>query len=125
MKRMSVALFAMVAFGCFAAGAGAQRRAIYQQPPYKGQQIGTLTGGVYYARRDAYVSVFVVTPAGIVLFEPIGTEFSTWLKGELATRFKVPVKYVIYSHHHWDHGSGAGIYADTARIVGHEAMIAR
>jgi glyoxylase-like metal-dependent hydrolase (beta-lactamase superfamily II) len=37
----------------------------------------------------------------------------------------VPVKYVIYSHHHWDHGSGASVYADTARIVGHEAMIAR
>ena len=57
--------------------------------------------------------------------EPVGTEFATWLKGELASRFKVPVKYVIYSHHHWDHGSGASVYADTARIVGHEAMMAR
>jgi glyoxylase-like metal-dependent hydrolase (beta-lactamase superfamily II) len=35
------------------------------------------------------------------------------------------VKYVIYSHHHWDHGSGASVYADTARIVGHEAMMKR
>jgi glyoxylase-like metal-dependent hydrolase (beta-lactamase superfamily II) len=43
----------------------------------------------------------------------------------LASRFKVPVKYVIYSHHHWDHGSGASVYADTARIIGHEAMMAR
>jgi glyoxylase-like metal-dependent hydrolase (beta-lactamase superfamily II) len=67
----------------------------------------------------------MVTPDGIVLVEPIGVEFATWLKGELATRFKVPVKYVIYSHHHWDHGSGASVYADTARIVGHEAMMAR
>src|SRR5262245_46944398 len=74
---------------------------------------------------DDYVSVFMVTPEGIVLVEPIGTEFATWLKGELATRFKVPVKYVIYSHHHWDHGSGAAVYADTARIIGHEAMLKR
>ena len=64
----------------------------------------------------------MVTPDGIVLVEPIGTEFATWLKASCATRFKVPVKYVIYSHHHWDHGSGASVYADTARIVGHEAM---
>jgi len=35
------------------------------------------------------------------------------------------VKYVIYSHHHWDHGSGASVYADTARIIGHEAMLKR
>src|SRR5262245_51213972 len=85
----------------------AQPRAIYQQTQYKGQEIGKLTDDVYYARMDDYLSVFMVTPDGIVLVEPIGTEFATWLKGELATRFKVPVKYVIYSHHHWDHGSGA------------------
>jgi glyoxylase-like metal-dependent hydrolase (beta-lactamase superfamily II) len=105
--------------------ASAQPRAIYQQTQYKGQEIGQLTGDVYYARMDDYLSVFMVTPDGIVLVEPVGTEFATWLKGELASRFKVPVKYVIYSHHHWDHGSGASVYADTARIVGHEAMLAR
>jgi glyoxylase-like metal-dependent hydrolase (beta-lactamase superfamily II) len=103
----------------------AQPRTIYQQTQYKGQEIGQLTGDVYYARMDDYLSVFMVTPDGIVLVEPIGTEFATWLKGELARRFAVPVKYVIYSHHHWDHGSGAEVYADTARIIGHEAMMKR
>jgi glyoxylase-like metal-dependent hydrolase (beta-lactamase superfamily II) len=118
-------LAAVILVTACASIAGAQPRAIYQQTQYKGQEIGKLTGDVYYARMDDYVSVFLVTPDGIVLVEPIGTEFATWLKGELATRFKVPVKYVIYSHHHWDHGSGAAVYADTARIVGHEAMIPR
>ena len=105
--------------------ASAQPRAIYQQTQYKGQEIGQLTGSVYYARMDDYLSVFMVTPDGIVLVEPISSEFATWLKSELATRFKVPVKYVIYSHHHWDHASGASVWADTARIVGHEAMLKR
>ena len=108
-----------------ATAAFAQPRAIYQQTQYKGQEIGKLTGDVYYARMDDYLSVFMVTPDGIVLVEPIGVEFATWLKGELASRFKVTVKYVIYSHHHWDHGSGASVFADTARIVGHEAMMKR
>ncbi len=119
-----VIAFAMV-FAGMASAATAQPRGIYQQTAYKGQEIGKLTGDVYYARMDDYLSVFMVTPDGIVLVEPIGTEFATWLKGELASRFKVPVKYVIYSHHHWDHGSGASVYADTARIIGHEAMMAR
>ena len=101
----------------------AQQRSFYQQTQYKGQEIGKLTGDVYYARMDDYVSVFLVTPEGIVLVEPIGTEFATWLKGEMDKRFHVPVKYVIYSHSHWDHASGAAVYADTARLIGHENML--
>ena len=124
-RQRVAAVIAGVIVASFASAVSAQPRAIYQQTQYKGQEIGRLTGDVYYARMDDYLSVFMVTPDGIVLVEPVGTEFATWLKGELATRFKVPVKYVIYSHHHWDHGSGADVYADTARIIGHEAMMKR
>src|SRR5262245_28505591 len=101
----------------------AQARAMYQQTQYKGQEIGKLTGDIYYARMDDYVSAFMVTPEGIVLVEPIGSEMAAWLKAELARRFNVPVKYVIYSHSHWDHASGGSVYADTARFVGHENML--
>src|SRR5438552_10257578 len=100
-----------------------QARALYQQTQYKGQEIGKLTGDVYYARMDDYVSAFMVTTDGIILVEPIGAEMATWLKAELARRFNVPVKYVIYSHSHWDHASGGAVYADTARFIGHENML--
>lgn len=101
----------------------AQQRSFYQQTQYKGQEIGKLTGDVYYARMDDYVSVFMVTPQGIVLVEPIGTEFATWLKAEMDHRFHVPVKYVIYSHSHWDHASGGAVYADTAQFIGQENLL--
>jgi glyoxylase-like metal-dependent hydrolase (beta-lactamase superfamily II) len=101
----------------------AQQRSFYQQTQIKGQEIGKLTGDTYYARMDDYVSVFMVTPDGIVLVEPIGTEFATWLKAEMDRRFHVPVKYVIYSHSHWDHASGGAVYADTARLIGQENML--
>lgn len=97
--------------------------ALYQKTQYTGQEIGRLTGDVYYARWDDYVSAFMVTPEGIVLVEPVGVEFAAWLKEELAERFDVPVKYVIYSHSHADHASGAAVFADTARIIGHEALL--
>jgi glyoxylase-like metal-dependent hydrolase (beta-lactamase superfamily II) len=106
-----------------ASTAAAQPRASYQQTQYQGQEIGKLTGDVYYARMDDYVSAFMVTPDGIVLVEPIGTEMATWLKGELNRRFSVPVRFVIYSHSHWDHASGGAVYADTARFIGHENLI--
>ena len=72
---------------------------------------------------DDYVSAFMVTPDGIILVEPIGVEMATWLKAEIDKRFHVPVKYVIYSHSHWDHASGGSVYADTARSIGHENML--
>ena len=79
----------------FAATLSAQQRSLYQQTQYKGQEIGKLTGDVYYARMDDYVSVFMVTPEGIILAEPIGTEMAAWLKPELSRRFNVPVHIVV------------------------------
>jgi glyoxylase-like metal-dependent hydrolase (beta-lactamase superfamily II) len=118
--KVTVLAFAVVAF---TQSAWAQTAAQYQQTQFKGKEIGKLTGDVYFARMDDYVSVFMVTPDGIVLVEPIGTEFATWLKAEFSRRFNVPVKYVIYSHSHWDHASGGAVYADTARFIGHENML--
>jgi glyoxylase-like metal-dependent hydrolase (beta-lactamase superfamily II) len=121
--KSNIACFLGVALLAVAPAIFAQPRAAYQQTDYKGQEIGKLTGDVYYARMDDYVSAFMVTSDGIILVEPIGTEMATWLKKELAQRFKVPVKYVIYSHSHWDHASGGSMYSDTARTIGHENML--
>jgi len=120
-QRMPVILGLLA--GLLANAAWAQERSWYQQTEYKGQEIGKLTGSIYYARMDDYLSVFMVTPEGIILVEPIGTEFATWLKGEMTNRFHVPVKYVIYSHSHWDHASGGAVYADTARFIGQENIL--
>ncbi len=69
------------------------------------------------------VTVFLVTQDGIILADPLNPEFSAWLKAELATRFPgKPVRFVLESHYHWDHGRGGGMFADTARFIGHENM---
>jgi glyoxylase-like metal-dependent hydrolase (beta-lactamase superfamily II) len=125
---MTIRCTAAVVAGCvlglaFTSPGSAQSPALYQQTAHKGREIGQLTENVYFARMDDYVSAFMVTPEGIILVEPIGTDFARWLKGELASRFKVPVKYVVYSHHHWDHASGASVYADTAQLIGQAGMV--
>ena len=87
------------------------------------RSIEPVSGGVYTATNNNHRTVFLVTSEGIVLADPINADFSRWLKGELAARFKVPVRYVVYSHHHWDHASGGDVFADTARFVGHANML--
>lgn len=87
------------------------------------RSIEPVSGGVYTATNNNHRTVFLVTPEGIVLADPINADFSRWLKAEIATRFKVPVRYVVYSHHHWDHASGGEVFADTARFVGHANML--
>jgi glyoxylase-like metal-dependent hydrolase (beta-lactamase superfamily II) len=67
--------------------------------------------------------VFLVTPEGIIMSDPINRDFARWLKAEYATRFKVPVRYVLYTHRDWDHASGGVVFADTAEFVGHRNML--
>ena len=85
--------------------------------------ITEIADGVYRATNNNHGTVFMVTDEGIVLADPLNTGFSTWLKGELDSRFGVPVRYVVYSHHHWDHATGGGAFADTAQFVGHANML--
>jgi glyoxylase-like metal-dependent hydrolase (beta-lactamase superfamily II) len=91
-----------------------------QTPP---RSIVNLTGQLYRAQNDNHYTVFLVTPEGIIMSDPINRDFSRWLKAEIATRFKVPVRYVLYTHHDWDHASGGVVWADTAEFVGHAAML--
>jgi glyoxylase-like metal-dependent hydrolase (beta-lactamase superfamily II) len=93
-----------------------------QAPAAPRRSIEQVAGGVYTAVNNNHRTVFLVTPEGILLGDPINVDFAKWLKAELATRFKVPVRYVVYSHHHWDHASGGEVFADTARFVGHANM---
>ena len=86
--------------------------------------IVNVTGQLYRAQNNNHYTVFLVTPEGIIMSDPINRDFARWLKGEFATRFKVPVRYVLYTHRDWDHASGGVVFADTAEFVGHRNMLA-
>jgi glyoxylase-like metal-dependent hydrolase (beta-lactamase superfamily II) len=85
--------------------------------------IDQIAGGLYRATSNNHGTVFLVTPDGIILADPLNTDFAMWLKEQFKTRFGVPVRYVVYSHYHWDHASGGDVFADTARFVGHANML--
>lgn len=92
-----------------------------QTPAPPQRSITQLRDRLYLARNNNHDTVFLVTPQGIVLGDPISSDFSRWLKGELASRFpNRAVRVVVHSHHHWDHASGAEVWTDTAEVIGHE-----
>jgi len=87
------------------------------------REITNITGNLYEARDNIHNTVFLVTPDGVILGDPIGIVFAQWLKTELAERFDSTVKYVIYSHHHPEHATGGIVFADTATFVAHENVV--
>ena len=92
-----------------------------QQQPVRG--IVNITGQLYRAQNNNHYTVFLVTPEGIIMSDPINRDFGRWLKAEFASRFKAPVRYVLYTHRDWDHASGGVVFADTAEFVGHQNML--
>jgi glyoxylase-like metal-dependent hydrolase (beta-lactamase superfamily II) len=80
---------------------------------------------VWRAGNGNWFSLIYVTPEGIVLVDPINTSFATWVKAELARRFPgMPVRYIVYSHSHWDHIGGAAVFADShPHIVAQERVL--
>jgi glyoxylase-like metal-dependent hydrolase (beta-lactamase superfamily II) len=108
MRFLGLLLAAVVLAGAAAA----------QQAPKR--EITRIAGDLYRFQNNFHYSVFLVTPAGIVATDPINAEAATWLKAELAQRFNVPVRYLVYSHDHADHIAGGEVFADTATVVAHE-----
>lgn len=93
------------------------------QQPAVPRGIVNITGQLYRAQNNNHYTVFLVTPEGVIMSDPINRDFSRWLKNEIATRFRVPVRYVVYTHKDWDHASGGVVFADTAEFVGHVNML--
>jgi glyoxylase-like metal-dependent hydrolase (beta-lactamase superfamily II) len=81
-------------------------------------EIVQIRGDRYYVSGSAN-TVFLVTPGGIILGNPVSTEQATWLKPEL-DRFNQPVRYIIYSHNDFDHAEGAAVFGPAAQVVAHE-----
>jgi glyoxylase-like metal-dependent hydrolase (beta-lactamase superfamily II) len=74
--------------------------------------------------RSQHSALLLVTDDGILLTDPIQTNGAMWLRDELKKRFNKPVKYVVYSHAHFDHiGGGQVFQRDGATVVAHENAV--
>jgi glyoxylase-like metal-dependent hydrolase (beta-lactamase superfamily II) len=98
-----------------------QSQEVSAQQSKPDDEITKLTDDVYLHRHQSHQAIFITTPQGIIVTDPISLEAATWLKAEIRKLTDQPVRYVIYSHHHGDHITGGNVFADTALFVSHWA----
>jgi glyoxylase-like metal-dependent hydrolase (beta-lactamase superfamily II) len=82
------------------------------------------TDNVYIFRYGNHQSMFVVTQEGVIATDPIGYGRPEAVKTYVAEIRKVtdkPIKYLVYSHHHYDHIAGGQPFKDAgAKIIAHK-----
>jgi glyoxylase-like metal-dependent hydrolase (beta-lactamase superfamily II) len=82
------------------------------------------TDNVYVFRYGNHQAMFVVTSAGVIATDPIGygrPQAVTTYIDEIKKVTNQPIKYLIYSHHHYDHIAGGKPFKDAgATIVAHK-----
>src|SRR4249920_96182 len=82
------------------------------------------TDNVYVFRYQNHQSMFVVTPAGVIATDPISygrPQAAVTYVAEIKKVTDKPIKYLIYSHHHYDHAAGGKPFKDAgATIVAHK-----
>jgi glyoxylase-like metal-dependent hydrolase (beta-lactamase superfamily II) len=123
MSRLTFSLVAAILVAaCVGVAAHAQQSAA---PPFATTKVDG-TDNVYIFRNGGHQSMFVVTSAGVIATDPIA--YARPLGGatyvsEIKKVTSQPIKYVIYSHHHFDHIAGGQPFKDAgATFIAHKKV---
>lgn len=88
-----------------------------QAPPYETKKVAD---GVYIYRHMGHQSMFVVTSDGVVATDPISPAAAKIYLQEIRKVTSAPIRYVIYSHHHFDHIAGGAPFKEAgATFIAH------
>src|ERR1700678_4419825 len=102
MMRLASALIA-----CALAATALPARAQTPPPLFSTTKVDG-TDGVYIFRYQGHQAMFVVTPDGVIATDPIGERrpAAAAYIAEIRKITQAPIKYVVYSHSHYDHIAG-------------------
>ena len=120
-RILRVILWAAVAATLLGGSTQAQEPA--KPPPFATTKVEG-TDNVYIFRYGNAQAMFVVTSAGVIATDPIGygrPQAVTTYLDEIKKVTNQPVRYVIYSHHHFDHIAGGKPFKDAgATFIAHK-----
>ena len=85
--------------------------ALGQLPPgMKPFETTKIAEGVYSFRFFFHRNIFIVTDDGVIATDPLNPKAAGILMREIKKIPDKPVKYLVYSHNHWDHVLGGKIF---------------
>src|SRR5262247_3630318 len=117
MARLSYGIVAgILAAVCLGVVAYAQQPAA---PPFATTKVDG-TDNVYVFRYGNHQSMFVVTSAGVIATDPIGygrPQAVVTYVDEIKKVTNQPIKYLVYSHHHFDHIAGGKPFKDAGATI--------
>ncbi len=93
------------------------------QPPLFATTKVDGTDNVYIFRYQNHQAMFIVTPAGVIATDPISygrPQAARTYVEEIRKITQAPIRYLIYSHHHYDHIAGGQPFKEAgATVIGH------
>src|SRR3954462_645662 len=85
------------------------------------------TDNVYIFRNGGHQSMFVVTSAGVIATDPVAygrPQGGQQYVDEIKKVTDKPIKFLVYSHHHFDHIAGGKAFKDAgAKIIAHKNVM--
>ena len=123
--RFGAVAAALVALGFAAFNAPSKARA---EEKAKRPQIQVTkvdgTDGVYIFRNGNHQAMFIVTKDGVIATDPVAYGRPTGGADYIAEIRKItqaPIRYLVYSHHHFDHIAGGKAFKDAgAQVIAHK-----
>lgn len=99
----------------------AQAQTAPAPPPYATTKVEG-TDNVYIFRYGGSLSMFIVTKAGVIVTDPISLRRPAQVYiDEIRKVTQAPIKYMIYSHSHFDHIAGGKPFKDLgATVIAHK-----
>jgi glyoxylase-like metal-dependent hydrolase (beta-lactamase superfamily II) len=111
----------LIALACLAAALPAWAQAPARAPIETRKVDGT--DNVYIFRNGNHQAIFVVTKEGVIATDPVAygkPQGGEQYVAEIKKVSQAPIKYLIYSHHHYDHIAGGKAFKDAgATIIAH------
>jgi len=72
---------------------------------------------IYTFRRGNHRTMFVVTDEGVIVMDPMKPAIADRMYEVIRGITDKPIKYMIYSHNHWDHARGGRVFKDAGAVV--------
>jgi len=113
MSRLATALLAgVLAAAALPAHAQAPTPPLFSTAKVEG------TDGVYIFRYQGHQAMFIVTPDGVIATDPIGERrpAAAAYIAEIRKITQAPIRYVVYSHSHFDHIAGGKPFKDLGAV---------